>query len=141
MSGRLQYGFRYRYPHMTEEESIIWERFLDRFPARYETVDYDFRVGIGATIPAGATESHARMITMLSQKRIDALCWIGGQPTIVEVKRRVGLGTVGQVMGYRTLFKVDLPFISEPKVFVVCETISDDDRKVLEAAGIPFDVV
>lgn len=141
MAGRLEYGHRYRYTHMVEEEVEIWERFMEKFPDRFETVDYDFRVGEGAPVPAGAAESHARMITMLSQKRIDALTWVDNQPTIIEIKRRVGLSTVGQVIGYKTLFEMNLTNLKKPEVLIVCETISVDDRKVIEVAGIPFEVV
>lgn len=141
MFGRLEYGHRYRYPHMVVEEIEIWERFMAKFPKLFETVDYDFRVGEGAPVPAGEPEYHKRMITMLSQKRIDALAWVDNQPTIIEIKRRVGLSTVGQVIGYKTLFEVDLPNMKKPKVMVVCESIDADDMKVLDAQGIPFEVV
>ncbi len=141
MTGRLKYGPRCRYTHMVEEEIQIWERFMAKFPDRFETVDYDFRVGEGAPVPAGEPEYHQRMITMLSQKRIDALVWVGNQPTIIEIKRRVGLGTVGQVMGYQQLFEVDLPNMKKPDVLVVCETIPRDNKTVLQYLKIPFEEV
>ncbi len=141
MKGRLEYGHRYRYPHMVPDEIEIWERFMNKFPERFETVDYDFRVGEGAKVEASEPEYHQRMVTMLSQKRIDAMAWDGPQPTIIEIKRRVGLSTLGQVLGYKTLFEVDLPKMKKPKVLVVCESIDADDMRVLKAAGIPFEIV
>ncbi len=141
MAGRLQYGKRYKYPHMIGDDAIIWERFMNLFPERFETVDYDFRVGSGVPIPAGEAENYARMMTMLSQKRIDVIGWKNESPTIIEVKRRVGLGALGQVFGYRILFKKDFKNIKKPELLIVCEEITVDDRVVLEVSGVPVEVV
>lgn len=141
MAGRLQYGKRYKYPHMIGDDAVIWERFMDLFPKKFETVDYDFRVGSGVPVPPGEPENYARMMTMLSQKRIDVVGWKNESPTIIEVKRRVGLGTLGQVFGYRILFERDLANIKSPEILVVCEEITADDRVVLEVSGVPVEMV
>ena len=114
---------------------------MDRFPGRFETVDYDYRVGSGAPIPEGTAENYARMMKMLSQKRIDVIGWKNESPTIIEVKRRVGLGTLGQVFGYRILFMKEFKNIKKPELLVVCEVISGDDLGVLEGSGVPVEVV
>ena len=141
MSGRLVYGKRYRYPHMIEDEKLVWERFMDLYPGKFETVDYDFRVGKGVVIDGEPGEPWPRMAKMLSQKRIDVVGWVGDSPTIVEVKKRVGLSALGQVLGYRILFMKDLKHFPEPELLVICETISDDDHVVLEGSNIPVEVV
>lgn len=141
MPGRLMYGKRYRYPHMLEDESKIWERFMMLFPDRFETVDYDFRVGSGSPVPAGTKKNYSRMIKMLSQKRIDVVGWRGDSPVIVEVKIRVGLSTLGQVLGYQVLFHEDLPEFKIPGLMVVCESISGDDHLVLDVNEVNVFVV
>jgi hypothetical protein len=78
---------------------------------------------------------------MLSQKRIDVLGWVGESPTIVEVKLRVGLGTLGQVLGYRALFVEEFRHIERPELLIVCEEIARDDRFVLGENKIPVVVV
>ena len=141
MSGRLPYVKRKYYPHMTGEDIVIWGRFVDRFPGRFETVDYDFRVGKGIAAYSTEDENYARMATMLSQKRIDAIGWVGDHPTIIEVKKRVGLSTLGQVLGYRLLFLKDFENFGTPELLVVTETISEDDRFVLEFSKVMIEVV
>lgn len=141
MAGRLKYGPRYRYPHMLEDEKNIWERFMELYPDKFETVDYDFRVGRGVDLEGEPGEPWPRMAKMLSQKRIDVIGWVGDYPTIIEVKIRVGLSALGQVLGYRTLFMKDFRYFPEPKLLVVCETISDDDYDVLEGNNVPVEVV
>jgi len=141
MPGRLPYGIRYKYPHMTIEEKNIWEKFMTRYPERFETVDYDFRVGRGSPAPGEFQENWIRMVKMLSQKRIDVIGWVEDSPTIIEVKRRVGLSTLGQILGYRTLFMIDFKNFGKPDVLVVCEVISNDDMVVLKADDISIVVV
>jgi len=141
VAGRLKYGKRYKYTHMTFEETNIWEKFMIEFPDRFESVDYDFRVGKGAFSPEAFEVNWGRMVKMLSQKRIDVLGWVEDSPTIVEVKRRVGLSTLGQVIGYRILFMHDFKNFGRPEALVICETISEDDMEVLKAENIPVVVV
>lgn len=141
MAGRLKYSIRYKYPHMIKDEKDVWERFMERYPGRFETVDYDFRVGKGVVIEGEPGEPWPSMAKMLSQKRIDVVAWVGESPTIIEVKRRVGLSALGQVLGYRTLFTRDFQHIETPKVLIICETISEDDRIVLGLNHIPVEVV
>ncbi len=141
MAGRLPYVKRKVYPHMVGEEIEIWGRFVDKFPDRFESVDYDFRVGEGIELPGEDEENYARMAKMLSQKRIDVIGWIGDSPTIIEVKKRVGLSTLGQVLGYQSLFKKEFYHLRTPDLLVVCEMISPDDRYVLEKSDIKIEVV
>jgi len=105
MEGRLIYGKRELYPHMRPEETDTWNRFVVKFPDRFDTVDYDFRVGLGAPVAENEEDNYRRMIKMLSQKRIDALAWNDDLPTIIEVKVRTGLSALGQVLGYKILLE------------------------------------
>ncbi len=132
MSGRFPYKERYKYPHMLGEDKDIWDRFIKLYPGRFDSVDYDFRVGDG--IPYGPDIDPATRATMkvLTQKRIDVLGWNEEQPTIIEVKKRVGLSALGQVLGYLALFQADLPNILEPELMIVTETIFRDDIRVLK---------
>ena len=141
MSGRFRYEKRIKYPHFLQEDILVWERFMIKFPERFETVDYDFRVGQGAVIPGENESQWKRMVTMLSQKRIDVLAWVDNQPTIIEVKTRVGLSALGQVLGYKTLFMKYFKNFPDPEMLIVCEKISPDDLDVLEGNNIPVEVV
>lgn len=126
---------------MIGEDKAIWERFVDLYPDRFDSVDYDFRVGDG--IPQDPSLDAATRATMkvLTQKRIDVLGWNGDYPTIVEVKKRVGLSALGQVLGYLTLFVTGFPHIIKPKLLVITETIFRDDLEVLRARAIEVKVV
>ncbi len=137
MFGRFSYGERYKYPHMKGQEVDVWERFMTLNPGFFMTVDYDWRVGRGMNVPFPVTENISRMARMLSQKRIDVLGWIDDRPTIIEVKKRVGIQTLGQVLGYKVLFEQEFPNILKPEMMVVCQDIERDDQDVLDSYKIP----
>ncbi len=137
MFGRFSYGERYKYPHMQSQEVDVWERFMTLNPGFFMTVDYDWRVGQGVSVPFPVSDNISRMARMLSQKRIDVLGWNGEQPTIIEVKMRVGIQTLGQVLGYKVLFEQEFPKILKPEMMVVCQEIERDDQDVLDSYKIP----
>ena len=141
MSGRFTYEIRYKYPHMVGEDSTVWERFIKKFPDRFDSVDYDWRVGDGMILDPDTDENIKRMTKMITQKRIDVVGWNQEFPTIIEVRCRIGLGILGQILGYRTLFEKDFPNILKPRILVVCEIIGKDDLAVMESYNVPVEVV
>jgi len=141
MAGRFAYEKRRKYPHMIGEDVPVWERFIDAFPEWFESVDYDWRVGEGVAPAVDLGEPYKRMSKALSQKRIDVVGWNGDAPTIVEVKDRAGLSAVGQVLGYRDLWRREFRYLGDPAVLLVCGRVTRDDEMVMEAEGIPVEVV
>jgi len=126
---------------MMGDDIPIWERFILRNPKYFNTVDYDFRVGSGMALQPGWDTNFKRMAKMITQKRIDVLGWRGDNPTIVEVKKRAGLSTLGQVLGYRTLFIRDFPHLGKPDLLVVTESADSDILLVFIPYRIPIVVV
>ena len=141
MYGKFPFGKRYKYPHMYGQDKEVWERFMDLNPGFFNAVDYDWRVGEGVEVPFKLGENLMRMAKMLSQKRIDVVGWNDDQPMIVEVKKRVGIQTLGQVLGYQVLFEKEFQNFKKPGLMVICEIIEADDRDVLDAYKIPVYVV
>ena len=141
MAGRLPYRTRRKYTHMVGDESKVWNRFIVKFPGRFDTVDYDFRVGEGMPYQDDWEDNIRRMVTALTQKRIDVVGWNGDRPTIIEVKVRAGLSALGQILGYVALFKLELPKINFPRAMIVCEVTTADDLKIFKSQSIPVEIV
>jgi len=141
MSGRLPYSRRNQYSHMIFEESEVWGRFIDANPGYFDSVDYDFRVGVGAPQDESFTPNYQRMVKMLSQHRIDVLGWNGDKPTIVEVKGRAIISTLGQVLGYKTLFDREHAVFGPAEMLVVCDRIGEDVMMVFDRNKIPYRIV
>lgn len=132
MPGRFAYVARFKYPHMIKAEANVWNRFLLEFPDYFDGCDYDWRVGDGMLVKPEWEENIKRMATMITQKRIDVVGWKGDSPTIVEVKNRAELSTLGQILGYFDLFVKDFPNFPEPEMLVLCHMIGEDDRFVMK---------
>lgn len=138
MPGKYNYEKLYKYPHLLGEDKIIWERFIDSFPDRFHTVDYDIHVGTGIVPPEEADVLISDQWRNLTMKRIDVIGWKNNHATIIEVKRRVGLDTLGQVLGYNFLYKLQNPDIVSPSLLVVCARIDTDEVSLLKHFGIDF---
>ena len=141
MPGKFNYELRHKYPHLVGEDTDVWNRFLQRFPDRFDTVDYDVHVGKGAKVFTIPDEKSQKYWTQLTKKRIDVIAWKDNLVTIIEVKKRVGLYTLGQILGYKFLYQCDHPEIKFIRSLIVCSTIDPDDVAVLNHYGIDFIVV
>ena len=141
MAGKFNYEKLHKYPHLLGEDKTIWSRFIDSYPNRFDTVDYDIHVGSGILPLDEANEKMTEQWRQLTRKRIDVVAWKNQQPTIIEVKKRVGLDTVGQILGYRIIYKKEFPDYPSPALLIVCGSIGPDDILVLKEFHIPFEVI
>ncbi|MBA7523135.1 hypothetical protein ES705_15258 [subsurface metagenome] len=141
MAGKFNYEVRHKYPHLIGEDKDVWERFVLKFPNRFDTVDYDIHVGSGIEIPEEPESKPAQQWKDLTRKRIDVVGWKINFATIIEVKKRVGLPTLGQVLGYRFLYQCQNPSTFLSPALIVCSQIDRDDIDVLNRFEILFEVV
>lgn len=141
MTGMFPYKRRLRYPHMIDAEAETWNLFIDAFPGRYESCDYDFRVGQGMILDNQWPDDVKNMATAISQKRIDVLAWVGNSITIIEIKKRASLSAIGQLIGYKTLFINEFKNLKKPGTLLICQTIDRDDQLAFDTEGIPVVVV
>ncbi len=141
MAGKFNYEVRYKYPHLIGEDKEVWDRFVRKFPDRFETVSYDVHVGSGIEAPDEVDTKPAQQWKDLTRKRIDVIGWRNGFAQIIEVKKRVGLSTLGQVLGYRVLYqRENLDVLLKP-LLIICSQINQDDMDVLDHYGILHEVV
>ncbi|NVM56475.1 MAG: hypothetical protein HWN66_22445 [Candidatus Helarchaeota archaeon] len=141
MPGKFNYELRYQYPHLIGEDTEVWERFVSKFPKKFDSVDYDIKVGLGADTSPIPDESDKKYWATLTKKRIDVIGFKNDFVTIVEVKKRATLFTLGQILGYRFLYLKEHPELHVVKTLIVCDTISQDDIDVLNHYGIDFIIV
>ncbi|MBA7484969.1 hypothetical protein ES707_20500 [subsurface metagenome] len=141
MPGEFNYEHRHKYPHLIGEDTETWNRFISRFPDKFDTVDYDVKVGKGSGANSFTNETEKKYWIQLTQKRIDVIGYKNNFITIIEVKKRVGLHTLGQILGYRFLYLRENPEIKSVKTLIVCPSINEDDSDVLKHYGIDFIVV
>lgn len=141
MPGKFNYTVRHKYPHLIGEDSSVWDRFILKYPEKFDTVDYDVHVGKGADTDIIPRLEEKRYWADLTKKRIDVIAYKDNFVTIIEVKKRVSLATLGQILGYKFLYLREHPEISVLSTLIVCSAIDQDDKDVLGHHGINFVVV
>jgi len=138
MPGKFNYEPRHKYPHLIGDDTEVWHRFILMYPDKFDTVDYDVKVGKGADTYPIPNEADQKYWSTLTKKRIDVIGFKNNFVTIIEVKKRVGLFTLGQVLGYRYLYLREHSELKSVSTLIVCSSIDQDDIDVLEHFGINF---
>lgn len=141
MPGKFNYEERFKYPHLIGEDTEVWTKFVKQFPGRFDTVDYDVKVGVGAKVFTIEDKKSQDYWSNLTKKRIDVVGFKDNIVTIIEVKKKVGLYTLGQILGYKFLYLREHPEITSVRTLIVCSTIFQDDMDVLNFYGIDFVIV
>ncbi len=141
MPGQFNYELRHKYPHLIGEDTEVWNRFISENPDRFQTVDYDVHVGKGVNTESITLDSSKKYWALLTKKRIDVVAHKDNFVTIIEVKNRVTLSTLGQILGYKFLYLREHPDIPAVSSLIVCSSIDQDDMDVLKHYGINFVVV
>ena len=102
-----------RYPHMKQEEAEVWTAFLKQTELEFVDLRYDLRLGEGIPPQPHDPEWMVRLKLAVTRKRVDVLARTEDDIWIFEVKPRIGLSALGQLLTYFDLFikeyRVDLP--------------------------------
>ena len=100
---------RPRYPHMRGDEASIWTKFLTQTALEFDRVVYDLHLGEGQPLVPGEEPYIADLKQAVTRKRVDA---VGENPEtiwIFEVKPRVSMGSLGQLLSYYELYIKEYP--------------------------------
>jgi hypothetical protein len=138
---RTKYGKKYWYPNVRETETLIWERFLERYPDAYDEVAYNVKVGEGAEIPDGTEQNLAKGFKELTQHKIDVVGFKGNSVDIIELKTYAGARATGQVIFYRDLYTHNIDTSASPNLVIITDTLRPDTKIVCEKQNIKLIVV
>lgn len=127
-----------QYPGMPVLESNIARHWIRAYGAGYDRMEFNFRVGQGAAIQPGIDDATARQFQIITQKRIDIVAYKGNLVDLVEVKRNMTLGALGQLEGYQHLWQEDTFRPHVDKLIAVAQIIDPDIRRVLDVNGVTY---
>jgi hypothetical protein len=127
---------RAKFPGMQIDEILVWKAFLAVYQGSYDRFDYNMRLGPGITPPPSLEEPYASMSVKLSQLRLDAVGWQGGNPTIFEVERYAKPRNVGQLLTYRAAWDDAAVSSVEPHLALVVAAYNPSILPVLEQQQI-----
>ena len=126
------------YPHLSAQEIGIWERFLASDNNKFEHYDYDVRVGTPTTVPEGIPKNIKEDAITLSLKRIDAVGWLMGKPTCIEIKTYAGFKALGQSLGYPILFAQQRNLGELPDTLIVTNQLLSDMAGIYNLVGVNY---
>jgi len=141
MPGRFKYEKLAKYPHLKPEDVLIWERYINKYPNAFDSVDYDFAVGEGRPIPEGTQENIAADMKILTQKKIDVIGYKGEEIYIIEVKPTANTTALGQVISYAKLFQNQESPTEAIHMRVIAGNIDPDMQTIYDAQGIGVIIV
>ena len=136
-----KYEKKYWYDNMKAGETEIWNRFLEKYPDRYDEVIYNLKVGKGALIPEHTQENIAEDFKQLTQHKIDVVGFKGKIIDIIEIKPYAGTSAVGQVIGYRELYVKHIDQYAWPTLVIVTDLKRQDTETICEKQGIELMIV
>ena len=93
-----------QYKHMRPDERAIWQQAQRELRIPDNELTYDLTLGEGIPIDPAWPLWQRRMVMALSRKRADVIRHTAQEWTIIEIKTRIGMSAVGQLLCYRWLF-------------------------------------
>lgn len=130
-----------KYPHLSEDESIIWSAFIARYPDFVDKVAYDVCVGDFRSSEEELNEATAKNREYLGRYKIDALGIKDGQYYIFEVKKSATSKALGEVWMYWHCFERDFKPAAPPLCVIVTDEERPNMREICEADGVRLMVV
>jgi len=132
---------RASFPQILMNEVAIFKRWLLLHQAEYTRFDYNETVGLGQDPGPTVPDNYRQMAIRNSQRRIDAVGYKDLQPTIIEIKDRIGLSAVGQLLAYRTLYAQKYTAAPPAKMLVVGAAMGPDVIPILNEHAIAYELV
>jgi len=137
----MKYEKRHWYDNLRENETFIWNRFIEKYPDAYDEVIYNLHLGEGATIPPGTEENIARDFKLLTQYKVDVVGFDKNKIDIIEIKPYAGASAIGQVISYGELYKKDIDPAATPNLVILTDQLRPDTAILAEKLNIKIIVV
>jgi hypothetical protein len=132
---------RTHYPHMLADEARIWTKFLETTELKFERVIYDLHLGAGMAAAPGEPEFMKVLKSAVTRKRVDAVGETADTIWIFEIKPRVGMSALGQLINYFELYQQEYRPIKPVKLAAIGEREAPDIRATYGLYGVDIILV
>lgn len=126
-----------QHAHLGPKENTLWTQFLERYATQWDRFDYDVHVGEGRPVTGMEPDYIQAMWQALTPHRIDAVGYLGRQPTIFEVTPKASRTTIGACALYQWLYMRQYPQDPPALCAVVTVLIHPDAALYFAAKNIP----
>lgn len=127
-------------PGMTLNETMLAQAWVQKHAAQYDDVQFQVYLGTSIVLGPGFSAATQRQAALSSQKRADMVATRGTVATIVEVKIRVSLAAMGQLLGYKVLWHVEFPQYTRINLVAIGNDALLDVVDLLHAHGIAVEI-
>jgi hypothetical protein len=127
---------RTHYPHMLADEARIWTRFLQATCLVFENITYDLHLGAGVLPLPSDPEYMRRLLSAVTKKRVDALGETEGDIWIFEVKPRISMSALGQLVTYFELYQQEFRPVKPVFLAAVGEREAPDIRSAFDLYAV-----
>ena len=125
-----------RYPHMLQEDIIIWRRFIENGDFLPDVVWYDIHCGNHVGLSVDDPDWMKQMSLGITRKRIDVVGRVGSSYWIIEVKPRATYDAFGQVIFYAEQFKKDYKKNGQIYPVIITDFVDKDILPLCDEIGI-----
>lgn len=125
-----------KFDGLQTSESEVLRAWIVNHAAEFDRIAFNVRIGTGLAMPEDTEPAIQKMAIDLTQKRADCIAQRGDMVAIVEVKLRLTMTTLGQLLGYSTIWKAENPDTRTVKLYAVGRDARLDAPDVLMAYGV-----
>lgn len=130
-----------RMTHLLSADAALLQDYLNLYPDRYSSIDFDVHVGLGRDPGPEFIPSIRNMAIHLSQRRIDALGFRPGQIDIIEVTLSAGIRALGQLLAYPQLYQFSFQPIVPLHPVLIARAFSTDAEPLFSRHGIETHII
>ena len=130
-----------RLSHMDLNDAKVWDRWLKKHLEEKFWCEYDVPCGRGRQAVDVMGPVERALWQTLTVKRADVVVHWVSLDWVVEVKPRVCMSGLGQVLSYLHLYRLDHPPISRSVAWLVAGEDDPELRPVFQNAGVSVEVV
>jgi len=130
-----------QYPGLMPIEGDLFRGWVALHGQDYDWADFNVRVGPGLDPGSTWTDSQRANAIKNTQYRIDAVAWLSGRPTLIEVKDRAGTSALGALLAYAHLFRDAYPDYPAPSLLLVTNLLQPNILDPIVAHGIEIAIV
>jgi len=125
-----------QYPSMTANESAVARAWLEQHADEWDDAEFNVRVGSSMDLGPSYSDATRAQAAISSQKRVDLVATRGNVARLVEIKIRVPMGALGQLLGYQVLWRVEHPETADVQLEAIGNSALLDVVEILQAHGV-----
>lgn len=119
-NGRYPYILLPKYPHLSPEDKITWERFISKYPAEYKSCDYDFALSPVLEAASKAAELGVAGAERVYKYRCDVIGYKDNEIHLIELKNRATPKAIGELVQDYHLYMRDEAPILPVETYIIC---------------------